>query len=65
MVWSDIREGAEVPKVTIYRAAKALMEKLGDTPAICFTTPASASFLERLGWVYDRTEDEGEVYLWR
>lgn len=56
VVFSDVKEG--VPKMTIWRQAKALMESIPG-PAICYSND-SKPFLERLGW-----EDTGDgVFKW-
>lgn len=58
VVFSDVREG--VPKMTIWRAAKAMMAKM-DKPAVCQGSEGSRAMLERLGW----QELEDEVFTWQ
>ncbi|MDX1742939.1 MAG: hypothetical protein R3186_05015, partial [Ruegeria sp.] len=62
VVFSDIaKEG--IPKLAIWRAAKKFMEKL-TCPAACVAKEGSQEFLERLGWVYNGTDETGDVYTW-
>jgi hypothetical protein len=62
MVFSDIRRD-DIPKIALWRAAKVLMAKIKH-PAVCVTAESQA-FLERLGWVYSHTKEDGDVYLWQ
>lgn len=62
VVFSDIREG--IPKMTIWREARALMSDV-KLPAICIAEETSGPFLERLGWQHVGPSDQGEVYKWR
>lgn len=60
MVYSDVVEGLEVPKMTIWREAKKIMQEIPDS--VCYSKGNSGEFLKRLGWT--ETEIEG-MYEWR
>ncbi len=62
VVFSDIR--APIPKMTIWRESKAFLESLR-IPAICVASDTSGPFLERLGWVFSKTTEDGDVYEWQ
>lgn len=62
VVFSDIRPG--VPKMAIWRQAKAFMDDL-KAPALCIAEANSGPFLERLGWAFVGSSEDGDVYQWR
>jgi hypothetical protein len=63
LVFSDIKDAAGLPKLTIWRGTRALMEKITalNLPLIAVANDCSGPFLERLGFI--RTVDEG-VFAW-
>lgn len=62
VVFSDLK--GDVPNMTIWREAKALMDSLR-VPALCIAENGSGPFLERLGWQYVGPSADGEVYEWQ
>lgn len=62
VMFSDVK-GA-IPKMTIWREAKAMMAGL-KLPAICVAECGSGAFLERLGWSLAGNSADGEVYTWQ
>lgn len=58
VVFSDMR--GDIPKMTIWREAKAFMESM-TLPAVCEATETSGPLLERLGWRHI----DGGVYEWQ
>ena len=61
-MFSDVK--VQLPKMTIWREAKAMMEGF-NLPAYCLAANSSAAkFLQRLGWTHYATTDEGEFYVW-
>lgn len=62
VVFSDNKP--EIPKMTIWRQGRALMESL-TFPAVCFATETSGPFLERLGWQFAGSTDAGDMYKWQ
>ncbi len=62
VVFSDNKP--DIPKMTIWRHAKAMMDSLR-LPAICFATETSGPFLERLGWQFIEETDAGDMYKWQ
>lgn len=63
VMFSDIREGATIPKMTVWRESAALMERM-TLPAICVATGSSGRFLKRLGWRWIGASAAGDVYEW-
>ena len=69
MAFCDIREGAQVGKLTVWRTAKAIMEKLATGGPLAArpdpTKPNAPRFLQRLGFRYISTTPDGDdIYLW-
>lgn len=62
VVFSDNKP--DIPKMTIWRQAKSLMESL-NLPAVCLATETSGPFLERLGWQFAEETDAGDMYKWQ
>lgn len=63
LVFSDIFQ--DLPKLLIYKLAKQFMGAVPDR-ALCYSTPNSWRFLERLGWEHTGIGDENGVYFkWR
>lgn len=70
VAFSEIRPGLDVPKITVWRTAKKLMQNIEDqgfkmvfalaSPKL----PGAPAFLERLGFVHDESSARGEVYKW-
>tara|TARA_Y100000310_G_scaffold30952_1_gene29368 strand:- start:444 stop:794 length:351 start_codon:yes stop_codon:yes gene_type:complete len=61
VMFSDAR--GDIPKLTIWREAKAMMQSM-NIPALCIATEGSEPFLERLGWRYLGPSQDGGVYQW-
>lgn len=59
-VFSHVEDG--VPKLTIWRQAKAFMSTI-KVKCYCRSTDTSGPFLERLGW--SRIADDGECGIYR
>ena len=69
MAFSSIIDGINPPAITIWRAAKELMDRIKSlgkpVTAICTGKfMNSGAFLERLGFNYKTTLSDGEVYQW-
>jgi len=62
LMFSDSK--ADLPKMTIWREAKAMMATM-KLPAICVATETSGPFLERLGWARIGGYEANEVYSWQ
>ena len=62
VVFSDNKP--DIPKLTIWRQAKALMKSLR-LPSVCFATETSGPFLKRLGWQFVEETDAGDMYKWQ
>lgn len=62
IAFSDVKEGLKAPKMTIWRTARRLAEKLRtlNLPAVAITK--SGKFLESLGFEYVGECDEGKIY---
>lgn len=71
MAFSDLREGLQVPKMTIYRYAKQLADLIRGwgLPAAAVADPNrpnSDRFLERMGFCYIIDSEEGKVFgIWQ
>lgn len=61
-VFSDLK--ADLPKMTIWREAKALMDGIS-LPAYCMTNTGAGQFLKRLGWDFHSTSPDGDFYTWQ
>lgn len=63
LVFSDMKAGADLPKLTIWRGALRLMERIAalNLPLLAVETNCSGPFLQRLGFL--PTDDYG-VFAW-
>lgn len=69
VAFCDIRSDMRIPKITIWRYSKIIMEFIKERKApilaACRTDDLSAQrFVERLGFRRLHQEECGEVYLW-
>lgn len=70
LAFSDMTEEMKAFPITIMRESKRIMAELAKTrsSAYCLASkefPNSAQFLERLGWVWQRSDPNGEIYAWQ
>lgn len=70
LMFSSIGPDHGASKLTIWRYARKIFEmakgyKVPLMAVACPKTPGSARFLERLGFVYVKTCDAGELYKWQ
>ena len=71
LAWSDIKEGANIPKRVIWQTAKIIMIKLAafGYPVVYavakYEIKTAPAFLKRLGWVHTESSARGEVFRWQ
>lgn len=66
LAFSEIKDEMRAHPMAVMRGAKKFMGLL-DRPAVAYASrkePGSCRLLERLGWKYATTDDQGEVFTW-
>lgn len=70
VAFSEIKPDLDVPKITVWRTARDLMDRI---EALGFKTvfalaspkiPGAPAFLARLGFIHDESSVRGEVFKW-
>lgn len=63
IIFSDIREGVNAPKMTVWRTARKLAERIKSLNLPAVTAPChTGRFLETLGLTYCASCEEGDIY---
>lgn len=70
VAFSEVKPGLEVPKITIWRTANDLMDRIKTLGYKRFfavaspSIPGAPAFLERLGFIHVESSVRGEVFKW-